>query len=102
MEKELTRLILKAQNAHEEILLEVIDYSPGTQYGYDTKCPPELQKRWCSYLIAYLRWSRSLSRVCGSLTALLLLLLIHFVSSSGNELPIMSKQKITLDFLIFL
>ena len=45
VEKELTRLILKAQNAHEEILLEVIDYSPGTQCGYDTKCPPELQKR---------------------------------------------------------
>lgn len=45
IEKELTRLILKAQNAHEEILLEVIDYSPGTQYGYDHPCPPELQKR---------------------------------------------------------
>ena len=44
-EKQLTDLILKTQNNHEEILLEVIDYSPGTQYGYDHPCPPELQKR---------------------------------------------------------
>ena len=44
IEKELTELILKAQNDHEEILLEVIDYSPGTQYGYDHPCPPELQQ----------------------------------------------------------
>ena len=44
-ETQLTNLILKAQNAHEEIILEVIDYSPGTEYGYNTKCPPELQKR---------------------------------------------------------
>ena len=44
IEKELTELILKTQNNHEEILLEVIDYSPGTQYGYDHPCPPELQK----------------------------------------------------------
>ena len=44
-EKQLTDLILKTQNNHEEILLEVIDYSPGTQYGYDNPCPPELQKR---------------------------------------------------------
>jgi hypothetical protein len=44
IEKELTDLILKAQNEHEEILLEVIDYSPGTQYGYDHPCPPELQE----------------------------------------------------------
>ena len=43
-EKQLTDLILKTQNNHEEILLEVIDYSPGTQYGYDHPCPPELQK----------------------------------------------------------
>jgi hypothetical protein len=39
VEQELTRLILQAQNAHEEIILEVIDYSPGTQYGYDHPCP---------------------------------------------------------------
>ena len=43
-EKQLTDLILKTQNNHEEILLEVIDYSPGTQYGYDHPCPPELQE----------------------------------------------------------
>ena len=44
-EKQLTDLILKAQKEHEEIILEVIDYSPGTEYGYNTLCPPELQKR---------------------------------------------------------
>ena len=42
-EKQLTDLILKAQNDHEEIILEVIDYSPGTEYGYNIKCPRELQ-----------------------------------------------------------
>ena len=44
VEQELTRLILKAQNAHEEIILEVIDFTPGTEYGYNHTCPPELQK----------------------------------------------------------
>ena len=44
-EKQLTELILKAQNAHEEIILDVIDYSPGTLYGYDHPCPSVLQKR---------------------------------------------------------
>ena len=44
VEQELTRLILKAQNAHEEIILEVNDFRPGTEYGYNTPCPPELQK----------------------------------------------------------
>ena len=39
VEQELTRLILKAQQEHEEIILEVIDYSPGTEYGYNTPCP---------------------------------------------------------------
>ena len=43
-EKQLTDLILNAQQAHEEIILEVIDFTPGTQYGYDHPCPPELQK----------------------------------------------------------
>ena len=43
-EKQLTDLILKTQNNHEEILLEVIDYFPGTQYGYDHPCEPELQE----------------------------------------------------------
>ena len=42
-EKELTDLILKAQKEHEEIILEVSDFKPGTEYGYNTKCPPELQ-----------------------------------------------------------
>ena len=45
VEQELTRLILQAQNTHEEVILEVIDFTPGTQYGYDHPCPPELQKR---------------------------------------------------------
>lgn len=44
-ENELTQLLLKAQNDHEEIFLEVIDFAPGTQLGYDTQCPPELQMR---------------------------------------------------------
>ena len=42
-EKELTELILKAQKEHEEIILEVTDFTPGTQYGYDHPCEPELQ-----------------------------------------------------------
>ena len=44
IEKELTDLILKAQNEHEEIILEVIDFTPGTQYGYNTPCVRELQQ----------------------------------------------------------
>ena len=44
VEQELTRLILQAQNNHEEIILEVTDFRPGTEYGYNTMCPPELQK----------------------------------------------------------
>ena len=44
-ENELTQLLLKAQNNHEEIILEVTDYSPGTEYGYNTPCPRELQER---------------------------------------------------------
>ena len=44
VEKQLTDLLLQTQNNHEEIILEVIDYRPGTDYGYDTLCPPELQK----------------------------------------------------------
>ena len=44
IEKELTDLILKAQNEHEEIILEVIDYRPGTEYGYNTPCVRELQQ----------------------------------------------------------
>ena len=44
-EIELTQLILQAQNSHEEIILEVTDFRPGTESGYNTPCPPELQKR---------------------------------------------------------
>ena len=44
VEQELTRLILKAQNDHEEIILEVIDYRPDTNAGYDIPCPLELQQ----------------------------------------------------------
>ena len=43
IEKELTDLILKAQNEHEEIILEVTDFTHGTEYGYNTPCEPELQ-----------------------------------------------------------
>ena len=39
VENELTQLLLKAQNEHEEIILEVTDFRPGTDYGYDTPCP---------------------------------------------------------------
>ena len=44
IEKELTDLILKAQNEHEEIILEVIDYRPGTEFGYNHPCERELQQ----------------------------------------------------------
>ena len=44
VEQELTRLILQAQNTHEEVILEVIDYHPGTEYGYNHPCERELQK----------------------------------------------------------
>ena len=44
VEKQLTDLILKAQNEHEEIILEVTDFTPGTQYGYNTPCVRELQQ----------------------------------------------------------
>ena len=42
-ENKLTNLIKKTQS-HEEIILEVIDFRPGTKFGYNTPCPPELQK----------------------------------------------------------
>lgn len=42
-ELELTNLLKQAQT-HEEIILEVIDFRPGTDYGYNHPCPPELQK----------------------------------------------------------
>ena len=44
IEELLTSTLLEAQNNHEEIILEVTDFCPGTEYGYNTMCPPELQK----------------------------------------------------------
>ena len=44
VEQSLTQLLLQTQESHEEIILEVFDFRPGTDYGYDTPCPPELQK----------------------------------------------------------
>ena len=43
-EIELTNIVKNAQS-NEEIILEVIDYSPGTEYGYNTPYSSELQKR---------------------------------------------------------
>ena len=44
VEQELTRLILQTQESHEEIILEVFDFRPGTEYGYNTPCERELQQ----------------------------------------------------------
>ena len=44
VENQLTQMLLKAQE-YEEIILEVTEYKPGTPDGYDTPCPPVLQKR---------------------------------------------------------
>ena len=44
IEELLTSTLLEAQNYHEEIILEVTNFRPGTEYGYNTMCPPELQK----------------------------------------------------------
>ena len=44
VEKELTNKLLKAQQEHEEIILEVEDFRPGTELGYNTPCPRELQE----------------------------------------------------------
>ena len=44
VENQLTQLLLKTQNDHEEIILEVIDYRPDTDAGYDIPCPLELQQ----------------------------------------------------------
>ena len=43
-EDNLTNLLKESQESHEEIILEVTDFCPGTEYGYNTPCPPELQK----------------------------------------------------------
>ena len=44
VEIQLTQLLLQTQESHEEIILEVTDFRPGTELGYNTPCPPELQK----------------------------------------------------------
>ena len=44
IENKLTNLLKETQKSHEEIILEVTDFRPGTEYGYNTPCPPELQK----------------------------------------------------------
>ena len=44
IEKELTDLILKAQKEYEEIILEVCDFSAGSEYGYNHPCEHELQE----------------------------------------------------------
>jgi hypothetical protein len=45
VETQLTQLLLQTQESHEEIILEVFDFRPGTEYGYNTPCERELQKR---------------------------------------------------------
>ena len=39
IEELFTAALLDAQNNHEEIILEVTDFRPGTEYGYNTPCP---------------------------------------------------------------
>ena len=43
VEKELTNKLLKAQQEHEEIILEISDFRVGGEYGY-SPCPRELQQ----------------------------------------------------------
>ena len=45
VETQLTKLLFQTQESHEEIILEISDFRPGTEYGYNTPCPSELQKR---------------------------------------------------------
>ena len=39
IENKLTNLLKETQQAHEEIILEVTDFHPGTELGYNTPCP---------------------------------------------------------------
>ena len=39
VENQLTQLLVKAQQEHEEIILEVTDFRPGTELGYNIPCP---------------------------------------------------------------
>ena len=42
VENQLTQLLFQTQNAHEEIILEVTDFRPGTEYGYNTPWPSSI------------------------------------------------------------
>lgn len=42
IENNFTNLLIEAQ-AHEEIILDITDFSPGTEHGYNTPCPKKLQ-----------------------------------------------------------
>ena len=42
VENQLTQLLFQTQDAHEEIILEVTDFRPGTEYGYNTPCPSSI------------------------------------------------------------
>ena len=44
IENQLTQLLLQTQESHEEIILEVFDFRPGTEYGYNHPCERELQQ----------------------------------------------------------
>ena len=39
IENKLTNLLKETQESHEEIILEVTDFRPGTELGYNTPCP---------------------------------------------------------------
>ena len=42
VENQLTQFLFQTQDAHEEIILEVTDFRPGTEYGYNTPCPSSI------------------------------------------------------------
>ena len=44
VETQLTQLLFQTQESHEEIILEVFDFRPGTEYGYNHPCERELQQ----------------------------------------------------------
>ena len=44
IETQLTQLLFQTQESHEEIILEVFDFRPGTEYGYNHPCERELQQ----------------------------------------------------------
>ena len=64
VERTLTNLILKSQQDHEDIILEVIDFRPGTALGYDTPCPPELQQHEIDARRATERYNQLHSEKC--------------------------------------